>query len=208
FVALSRARTHLRLYHARKQPNGKGRSPSPYLDWFSSALVPEIASPPTLPLPADAPRPRPIAVTWPADHAITDSRFRGYDSCPRRFFYTHVLGLGGARKVTAFSRTRDCLYELIRWLAQARLDGVAGQAQAAQEFERLWREKGPIDHGFAADYRQLADRLVTALVRLGGGQQFRRAERLAIDFARGRGRVAPGRMGDMPQRAVTLRRPG
>lgn len=206
FVALSRARTHLRLYHARKQPNGKGRNPSPYLDWFSSALVPEIASPPTLPLPADAPRPRPIAVIWPADHAIADSRFRGYDSCPRRFFYTHVLGLGGARKVTAFSRTHDCLYELIRWLAQARLEGATDQAQAAQEFERLWHEKGPIDHGFAADYRRLADRLVAALVRLGEGQQFQRAERLAIDFAGGRVVVEPDEVAKLPNGTVVLRR--
>jgi superfamily I DNA/RNA helicase len=206
FVALSRARTHLRLYHARKQRNGKGRSPSPYLGWFSPSLMSEVASPAMLPLPPDAPRPRPIAVTWPADYAITDSRFRGYDSCPRRFFYTHVLGLGGARKVTAFSRTHDCLYDLIRWLAQARLDGAAGHAEAAQEFERLWQEKGPIDHGFAADYRQLADRLVTALVRLGEGQQFRRAERLAIDFAGGRVVVEPDEMANLPNGTVVLRR--
>ena len=50
-------------------------------------------------------------------------RLELYEKCPRRFFYTHVLGLGGARKATAFARTHDCLYELIRWLSQARLDG-------------------------------------------------------------------------------------
>src|SRR5918992_1165117 len=33
FVAASRARTHLRLYLARQQADGKSRSPSPYLRW-------------------------------------------------------------------------------------------------------------------------------------------------------------------------------
>ena len=34
FVALSRARTHLRLYLARLQPNGNNRSASAFLDWI------------------------------------------------------------------------------------------------------------------------------------------------------------------------------
>jgi hypothetical protein len=32
------------------------------------------------------------------------------------------------------------------------------------EFERIWTEKGPVDHGYAADYQRLANRLVEALV--------------------------------------------
>ena len=35
FVALSRARTHLRLYRARFQENGNNRSPSPFLAWIA-----------------------------------------------------------------------------------------------------------------------------------------------------------------------------
>src|SRR3546814_10274668 len=45
FVALSRARTHLTLSLARKQPNGNNRSPSPYLDWLPGGRVSEIARP-------------------------------------------------------------------------------------------------------------------------------------------------------------------
>jgi superfamily I DNA/RNA helicase len=206
FVALSRAQTHLRLYHCRKQPSGKNRTPSPYLEWLPSTLLREIPQPATMPLPADAPRPGPITVTWAQERNVTDSRLRNYEQCPRRFFYTHVLGLGSRRKSTAFSQTHDCLYELIRWLAQARLDGAPDLAAAAQEFERVWTEQGPVEHGYAAEYRRLADRLVEALVRCGAGQRFRRAEPLAIDFAGGRVVVEPNEMVELPNGTMVLRR--
>jgi superfamily I DNA/RNA helicase/CRISPR/Cas system-associated exonuclease Cas4 (RecB family) len=206
FVALSRARTHLCLYHARKQQNGKKRSPSPHLEWLPLSLVKEVPQPATLRLPASATAHKPIIVIWPQDRGLTDSRLRSYEQCPRRFFYTYVLGLGNARKSTAFSRTHDCLYELIRWLSNARIEGTAGHAEAVREFDRLWREKGPIDHGFAADYRRLADRLVDALVRAGAGKVFRHAEPLAIDFTGGRVVVEPNEIAEMPNGTIVLRR--
>jgi len=129
-----------------------------------------------------------------------------YEQCPRRFFYTHVLGLGGAQKSTAFTRTHDCLYEFIQWLSAARLRGDIGEAVAMGAFERIWQANGPTDHAFAADYRRLADRLVRALVRLGAGQRFRKAEPLAIDFPNGRVLVQPEEMTELPNGTVVLRR--
>ena len=206
FVALSRARIDLQLYLCRKQPNGNNRSPSPYLDWLTSREISEIANAATMPLPADAPRPAPIAVTWPEDWNLTDTRLRNYEQCARRFFYTHVLGLGNARKTTAFTQTHDCLYELIRWLATARVEGGPGIEEAAQEFERVWTAKGPIEHGFATDYRRLADRLVTALVRSGAAARFLRSEPIAIDLAGGRVVVEPNEMAELPNGTMVLRR--
>jgi DNA helicase II / ATP-dependent DNA helicase PcrA len=205
FVALSRARTHLRLYNARKQPNGNKRNPSPFLDWLGSSLA-ETQNPAMLALPPDAPRLAPVEIAWPSDWSVTDSRLRAYEQCPRRFFYTHVLGLGGRRKSTAFSRTHECIYELIDWLAEMRVDGGGSQAEAAKEFERLWGEKGPVDHAYAADYRRIADRLVDALVRVGAGQHFQRAEPIAIDFPTGRVVVHPDEMAKLPNGTVVLRR--
>jgi DNA helicase-2/ATP-dependent DNA helicase PcrA len=206
FVAASRARTHLRLHLARKQPNGNNRSPSPYLEWLPPSLLKEVRSPGLLSLPLDAPRPVPLSIAWPSEWNVTDALLRTYEKCPRRFFYTHVLGLGGARKTTAFTRTHDCLYELIEWLAEARVDGEIDEGAAEQEFERLWQLKGPTDHAFAAEYRYLADRLVRALVRLGAGRRFRRSEALAIDFASGRVLVEPDEMAQLPDGTPILRR--
>jgi len=206
FVALSRARTYLRLYLARLQPNGKKRSPSPFLSWLPNKLVSELDDPAVLPLPAGAPRPEAITVSFPADFQVTDTRLTTYQKCPRRFFYTHVLGLGSARKATAFSRTHDCLYDLIRWLADVRRSGEPSLEQAEAEFDNIWKIRGPADHAFAADYRRLASRLIDTLIRAGAGRRFREAQPLAIDFPNGRVVVEPNEIAELPSGSVMLRR--
>ncbi len=206
FVALSRARTYLRLYLTRLQPNGKKRNPSPFLDWIAQGLVFEGGQPAMLSAPAAHDVPSAVIVNCPLGGHVTDSRLTAYEKCPRRFLYTHVLGLGGARKATAFSRTHDCLYELIRWLANARGSGVPTLDAAEAAFEHIWQARGPIDHGFAEDYRRLASRLIAALLRSGAGYRFRKAEPLAIDLPSGRVMVEPNEIAHPPDGSVVLRR--
>lgn len=206
FVALSRTQTHLRLYLNRKQANGNNRTPSPFLSWLPRDLHQEIENPPILPLPEDAPRPRLVAIAVPDDWPVTDELLRTYEKCPRRFFYTHILGLGGARKPTAFARTHDCIYELIKWLAGKRIDAEPDETAAEQEFERLWQAAGPTDHAYAGEYYELAIRLVKALVRLGAGRRFRRSEPLAIDLTTGRVVVEPDELAQLPDGTMVLRR--
>jgi DNA helicase-2/ATP-dependent DNA helicase PcrA len=206
FVALSRARTHLRLYYARKQRNGNGRSPSPFLAWLSAPLTHNVADPQVLPLPPEAPRPQPITITWPQDWSVTDSQLGSYEKCPRRFFYTHVLGLGAARKPTAFSRTHACLYELLRWLADTRRSAEPTLGEAETAFEEIWKTRGPADHAFADDYRKLSSRLIAALLKAGAGRRFREAQPLAIDFPNGRVLVEPNELAELPDGTVIIRR--
>jgi hypothetical protein len=206
FVALSRARTHLRLYLARRQPNGNNRSPSPFLDWLSFSLVQEIGNPSRLQLPGDAAKTCPIVVHGAADRHVTDSHLSLYEKCPRRFFYTHVLGLGGKKKSTAFSQTHDCIFDLIRWLSDARRAGEPSLAEAEKAFDEIWKIRGPVGHGFAEDYRRLALRLVAALIRAGAGRRFCDSESIAIDLPDGRVMVAPNELAELPNGAVVLRR--
>jgi DNA helicase-2/ATP-dependent DNA helicase PcrA len=205
FVAISRARTHLRLYACRKQKSGNNRSRSPYLAWVPGSLVREIPNPAVLPLPANVPRPTPVAITWPSDWKLTDSRLTSYEKCPRRFFYTHVLSLGGARKPTAFSRTHDCLYELLRWFADAKRSSDPTVAEAENAFEEIWRAKGPIDHAFAADYRRLVTRMIAALVDASAGRRYRELKALALDFPNGRVMVEPSELAELPDGTVVVR---
>jgi hypothetical protein len=206
FVALSRARIHLRLHLAHKQPNGKSRSESPFLGWLPHALIETVAKPATLPLPPEARRPGPIGVTRTKEWHLTDSRLGLYQKCPRRFFYTHVLGLGSARKRTAFTQTHDCLYELIRWLADARRTSEPTVAEAEAAFEVIWRERGPVEHAFRDDYRCLAARLIAALIRAGAGRRFRHPDPLPIDFQNGRVMVEPNELAELPDGNVVVRR--
>ena len=206
FVALSRARTYLRVYLARLQPNGKNRSPSSFLDWIPANLAVEIADPKTLALPPGASRPDAVTVTNAAGSQITDSWLNAYQKCPRRYFYTHVLGLGAARKSTPFLRTHNCLYDLIRWLAETRRTGEPTLEEAEAAFDAIWQDRGPVDHGFAPDYRRLASRLIAALVKSGAGRRFCGAEPIALDLPNGRVIVEPNEMAELPNGTVVLRR--
>ncbi|HMO12214.1 MAG TPA: ATP-dependent DNA helicase, partial [Actinotalea sp.] len=159
FVAASRARTHLRMYRSTRMANGNNRGASPFLDWFGSGLVGTASAPPRLPAPpASGPRDT-IAVVRASPLNVSDSRLGSYEKCPRRFFYTTVLGLGGGRKVTAFSQTHDCLFDLIKWLATARPGTEPTLAQTEAAFDVIWKDRGPVAHGYAGEYRLLASRL-------------------------------------------------
>jgi DNA helicase-2/ATP-dependent DNA helicase PcrA len=206
FVAVSRARTHLRLYHARRQPSGNNRTPSPFLGWLSSGHCVEVAAPDQIPLPDGARREVSVAITWPAEWRLTEPHLTSYLKCPRRFFYTHVLGLGGRRKITAFGQAHDCIYEIIRFVSAKRAVGAVEPSEVALEFDRVWSSSGPVDHAFAAEYRALAERLVQTLVQSGDGRRFRPSEPLVVEFSDGPVLVEPSEVIELPDGAVILRR--
>lgn len=206
FVALSRARTHLQLYLPRLQAGGKNRSASPFLDWLPAGILADVQQPVILPSPRGGRISPSISVNRPANWSITDSRLTLYQKCPRRFFYTHILGLGGGRKPTAFSRSNDCLYSLLEWLGDARTKTEPTCDEAEAAFEEIWKTRGPVDHAFAADYRRLASQLIGTLVRLRAGRRFREAQPLAVDFANGRVIVEPDEIAERPNGVVVLRR--
>ena len=206
FVALSRARSHLRLHLPRKQANGNNRSPSKFLRWLPPELFCETARPATLPLPTGAARATPIEVTRRSEWSVTDKGLRAHEKCPRRFFYTHILGLRGARKDTAFSRTHSCLYRFIDWFGEARREGEPTLLEAEAAFEEIWKTLGPTEHAFSDDYRRLASRLVAALVRAGAGRQPIEAGPLAFDRPKGRVVVEPDELAELPDGTLALRR--
>jgi DNA helicase II / ATP-dependent DNA helicase PcrA len=204
FVAMSRARTHLRLYFTKSQENGKTRNPSPFLARVQAKMR-RIDPAPTLPLPVP-PQPTNIRVTLPGDWSLTDRRVVSYERCPRRFFYTHVLGIGTARRATSFERTHSCIYELIDWLSQARLTATPSREETHNAFDEIWKRRGPTDPAYAADYLNLARNLVDGLIEAGAGRRFREAEPLALDFANGRVLVEAAEIAERADGVIVVRR--
>lgn len=204
FVAMSRARSHLRLYRSATQRNGTNRTESRFLSRISGAI--QISSPVRIPLPPDAPRPMPVSVAVATDFAVTDGSLSTYKKCPRRFFYTHMLGLGGAKKPTLFTQTHGCLYKLIDWIHACQIAGAPTLAEAEAQFEIIWKEHGPADHPACSDYRQLASRIVAALVGSSRDRKFLEAEAIAIDLPGGRLIVEPDAISQMPDGTIVLRR--
>jgi hypothetical protein len=203
FVAMSRARIYLRLYGYQHQANGTARNPSDYLTRIAGSLR-VIGSPCTIHLP---PRlARRIAITIADEWERTHRHVSAYESCPLRFFYTHVLGIGTARRTTPFERTHACIYEFIDWLAEERVN-ASPTLQAAQEaFDAIWKESAPHDSPYAADYRKLAGSIVEGLIKAGAGRHFREPSPLAINYRNGKVIVTPDEIAERDDGVIVVRK--
>lgn len=202
FVALSRARAHLRMYRARKQSNGNARNASPFLQGLP--LV-ERTYGPSIVAPSGEASTETIAVSWPRDHAFLAEQIELFDKCPRRFFYTHVLSLRMARSPTPFSRAHDCLFDLISWLVTQRATRVVTAADAERELDRIWQDRGPTDHAFAAEYRRLAGRMAAALVRHAAAGRYEQTMPLPLKLNAGTIVVQPHEIARAPAGSVVVR---
>jgi len=204
FVAMSRARTHLRLHFTKLQDNGKTRNPSPFLARVAPTMR-RIDPAPVLLLPAQS-RHAGIEMTLPDDWFLTDRRVISYGRCPRRFFYTHLLGVGTARRTTSFERTHSCIYELVSWLSQTRLVASPSREETHAAFDEIWKKQGPRHPVYADEYLALARTLVDGLIAAGAGRRFREAEPLAIDFANGRILVEAAEIAERADGVIVVRR--
>ncbi|MER8674599.1 ATP-dependent helicase [Mesorhizobium sp. M0037] len=203
FVAMSRARTHLHLYAHEKQRNGSARNPSDYLPRLKGTID-EIPAPASIRLPARPIRAVELAAgdEWERSHRHISE----YEKCPRRFFYTHMLEIGTARRSTPFERTHACVYKFIAWLAEQRVESTPTIQAASAAMETIWNEKGPLISPYAADYRKLADSLVVGLLEAGAGRRFREAAPLAINYRNGSVVVRPDEIAERDDGVIVIRK--
>ncbi|MDQ6699929.1 MAG: UvrD-helicase domain-containing protein, partial [Acidobacteriota bacterium] len=153
YVALSRARDRLIAYAPIQKSNGHSRPLSLFLDRLGSGLARRHLMPArTLPKASDA-----ADIELSIDGGL---RFSGheiglYESCPRRFFYTYVLQIGGRRTTTPFMQMHDA----VRTVFQAVIEGAAPIA-SEEELDRKVVEglaaHGLAEHGYFEDYKALA----------------------------------------------------
>jgi superfamily I DNA/RNA helicase len=152
YVAQSRARDRLILYAPTEKSNGHNRPLSPFLDRLGAALTRRSVVPA---------RPLPVSAEARDIDLVVDGRLRFgapqialYESCPRRFFYTHVLQVGGRRTATAFMH----LHEAVRVVVEIVL--AADQPVTEQDLEdrtdAALADQGLGEHGYRAEFRDLA----------------------------------------------------
>lgn len=113
YVAASRARDRLFLYAVTRKSNNTARSLSPFLDRLGANLKRRSVMPArTVP-----PKPEDLAIDLKVRGRLqfSGSQLSLYDPCPRRFFYTHVLRVGGRRSETVYMS----MHEAVRSVTQA-----------------------------------------------------------------------------------------
>ncbi|QBR02493.1 UvrD-helicase domain-containing protein [Paraburkholderia pallida] len=180
FVALSRARQRLHLYRSETQKT-QPRSPSHYLTRLGSKIKPAVAEPFASAIATEqSSQPR---VRWPAQLTVSQTWLHSYNKCPRRFFYSYVVGILTAQRNSAFTRTHDCVHRLINWIGEHPEIGPADEAAVADEFERLWNERGPAGHAYADRYSALAYRMAQQLLAFKASAAISAAPHVNVPFA-------------------------
>ena len=153
YVAMSRARDRLFLYAPTQKSNGHRRPLSGFLDRLGTELVTRAIHPGRgLPL---APEMADIALTIKGGLRFTGPQLALYERCPRRFFYTHILQIGGSRTATPFMQ----MHEAVRMVFQA----VVADASVISKDEDLephlgeaFTMHGLADNGYVVEYTTYA----------------------------------------------------
>ena len=198
FVALSRAETYLRIY---RSPNAKSKKPSPFLD----DKIHEIEKAACLQMPDNRSQSLIVDVNWPKNWHLKQEHITSYEKCPRRFFYTHLMGLKSSRQQTAFSKTHSCMYSFIDWLSEKRLVDPPESAEVNTAFDEIWKQQGSVDHAYEKEYHDIALNLVKVLVDSGGNRSFKKSEPLAVGLPSGSVTIKPSEIAELPDGSVVLR---
>ncbi|TKD47292.1 MAG: ImmA/IrrE family metallo-endopeptidase [Mesorhizobium sp.] len=152
YVAQSRARDRLILYAPTEKSNGHSRPLSPFLDRLGSALTRRSVVPT---------RQLPIAAEARGVELVIDGRLRFgapqialYESCPRRFFYTHVLHVGGRRTTTAFMHLHEAVRSVVKTVIAS--DLPVTEQELTDRTDTALAGEGLGEHGYRAEFRDLA----------------------------------------------------
>lgn len=85
-----------------------------------------------------------------------------YLECPRRFFYTHVLGLKGAGEKSVFLKFHSCVHDTLRSIQTIkRMETIEFSEEVALErLEHFWQDAKIDAHPYAPIYRAKAEEII------------------------------------------------
>lgn len=112
---------------------------------------------------------------------MSPSQLATYDKCPRRFFFAHVLQVGGRRAESALMRMHNAVQAVVDELTSC-LNDEPSEAELAEIMDAAWNEKEPADHGYAPEYRQISDELLKFFRMVRTGERRHTPEPLALKF--------------------------
>ncbi|WP_050660553.1 UvrD-helicase domain-containing protein [Gallaecimonas pentaromativorans] len=187
FVATSRAQDCLLLYASSVQNNGNNRNHSEYINRIKP-VIQRNDNPSRLSLNPEVPETLSVEE---GTLLLSDNQLSLYDRCPRRFLYTHALALAGKRTESAFMKMHSAVYEVLEWLRQNHSESPPSANELEEHFTMSWLNQGPVDHGYAADYRRIGRRLVDYLLETRQGRHLVKPEVLQLSFPEGEINVLP-----------------
>lgn len=203
YVALSRARDRLFVYAPTQKSNGHSRPLSPFLDRLGPGLERRHVSPnrglPPAPEAAD------VELVFDGSLRFSGPQIALYESCPWRFFYTHVLEIGGRRTATAFMQ----MHEAVRTVFQAVIAGDA-RVTGGDDLERrvvdALAAHGLAEHGYVGEFKAFALDMVRYFISVREGHTPEAPAPLSLTFGEEQIIVLPDDVLVRPDGGRTLRR--
>ena len=176
YVAMSRARNRLAFYAATGTANGRARPLSPFLERIgpvdSRQVTPRTVLPP-------APDEAPVPILFTGTPRFSSDAVGLYDSCARRFFYTHLLQVGGRRKMSSFMQMHEAIREVYRAVVAA---GDATFSDVSDLLSSAFERNGLHDHGYVEDYREMATTMLHYFLASRSGAQVEPPTALRVTF--------------------------
>lgn len=154
YVAMSRARDRLAFYGATAKSNGSSRPLSKFLDRIGAVGRQPVTPVTVLPPAPDVAR---IPVVFSGTPRFSSEAVALYESCGRRFLYTHLLQVGGRRRMSAFMLMHEAIREVYRKVVA---QGAASTGQCEALLAEAFVTHGLHDHGYVEDYRAMASTML------------------------------------------------
>jgi superfamily I DNA/RNA helicase len=178
YVALSRARDRLFIYAPTQKLNGHKRALSPFLDRLGPSVIRRHATP-TRSLPP-TPEAGDVKLVVEGSLRFSAPQIALFQSCARRFFYTHILQIGGRRTTTAFMQMHDAVRTAFQKVI-ASDKPMSGEALEHTVDEAL-SAHGLAEHGYLADYRTFAVTLIQYFASIREGHTAETPAALLLTF--------------------------
>jgi len=176
YVAMSRARDRLVFYGATAKSNGTSRPLSKFLDRIG-AVSRRLVTPLTVLPPA--PDVAQIPVVFSGTPRFSSEAVSLYESCERRFLYTHLLQVGGRRRMSAFMLMHEAIREVYRKVVA---QGAASTGQCEALLAEAFVNQGLHEHGYVEDYRAIATTMLGYFLASRAGAQVEVPTALRITF--------------------------
>lgn len=158
YVAMSRARDRLLIYAPTQKSNGSKRNLSSFLDRLGSRIDHEAVQPEGK-LPA-APEMADVLLQVSGRVRFSGAQLSLYERCPRRFFYTHVLQVGGRRTATPFMQ----MHEAVRVVVKEVIAGtaiVSSEADLRGQVAKAFSIHDLSENGYVREYTDYAVAMIS-----------------------------------------------